>query len=91
MSLLCCAWQLCINYANEKLQQLFNQHIFQQEQDEYEAEGIDWITIEFNNNRECVELLEKVRLPRGRVVWRRCPRGVRAAAEVRRVSRVWRK
>ena len=68
--LLCCALQLCINYANEKLQQLFNQHIFQQEQDEYEAEGIDWITIAFNNNRECVELLEKVRLllPRGRVV-----------------------
>jgi len=61
--MLCCALQLCINYANEKLQQLFNQHIFQQEQDEYEAEGIDWITIEFNNNRECVELLEKVRPP----------------------------
>jgi myosin heavy subunit len=79
---------LCINYANEKLQQLFNQHIFQQEQDEYEAEGIDWITIEFNNNHECVELLEKVRLllrlPQRVVV--AVPAWVWAAAEVRRVS-----
>jgi myosin-5 len=52
--------QLCINYANERLQQLFNSYIFQQEQEEYRAEGIDWITIGFNNNNECVELLEKV-------------------------------
>eukprot|EP01137_Pigoraptor_chileana_P006540 Opistho-2@51023 len=34
--------QLCINYANEKLQFYFNQHIFKLEQEEYAKEGVSW-------------------------------------------------
>jgi len=51
--------QLCINYANEKLQQQFNQHIFKLEQVEYEKEKIDWSYIEFADNQECLDLLDK--------------------------------
>lgn len=51
--------QLCINYANEKLQNLFNHHIFEMEQEQYKAEGVSMETIKFINNRPCVELLEK--------------------------------
>ena len=32
--------QLCINFANEKLQKLFNDHIFEEERKIYEAEGL---------------------------------------------------
>ncbi|KIH49579.1 hypothetical protein ANCDUO_20346, partial [Ancylostoma duodenale] len=34
--------QFCINYANEKLQQQFNQHVFKLEQEEYEREELSW-------------------------------------------------
>eukprot|EP01119_Soliformovum_irregulare_P020308 TRINITY_DN6548_c0_g1_i8.p1 TRINITY_DN6548_c0_g1~~TRINITY_DN6548_c0_g1_i8.p1 ORF type:complete len:1188 (-),score=488.31 TRINITY_DN6548_c0_g1_i8:69-3632(-) len=51
--------QFCINYANEKLQQQFNQYIFKIEQKEYEKEKIDWSYINFNDNQECLDLLEK--------------------------------
>jgi len=51
--------QFCINYTNEKLQQQFNQHIFKQEQEEYEREKIDWTSIEFNDNQGCIDLIEK--------------------------------
>ena len=50
--------QLCINYANEKLQRHFNKHIFEVEQAEYTKEGIDWTHIEFYDNQECLELID---------------------------------
>ena len=50
--------QLLINYANEKLQNHFNKHIFQLEQVEYETEGIDWSYIQFQDNQSCVELID---------------------------------
>ncbi|KAL1918088.1 uncharacterized protein VTP21DRAFT_3354 [Calcarisporiella thermophila] len=50
--------QFCINYANEKLQQEFNQHVFKLEQEEYIRENIDWTFIEFSDNQPCIELIE---------------------------------
>lgn len=50
--------QFCINYANEKLQQEFNQHIFKLEQEEYMREQINWTFIEFFDNQPCIDLIE---------------------------------
>ncbi|KAI7906682.1 P-loop containing nucleoside triphosphate hydrolase protein [Cokeromyces recurvatus] len=50
--------QFCINYANEKLQQQFNQHVFKLEQEEYVKEKIDWKFIEFSDNQGCIEVIE---------------------------------
>ena len=49
--------QLCINYANETLQNQFNKYSLEQEQKEYEKEGIKWKYIEFINNIECIHLI----------------------------------
>lgn len=51
--------QLCINLANEKLQQHFNQHVFKMEQAEYEREAIDWSYIEFVDNQDVLDLIER--------------------------------
>jgi len=50
--------QLCINLANEKLQQAFNAHVFKAEQEEYASEGIDWSYVEFVDNQDVLDLLE---------------------------------
>ncbi|KAG2431429.1 hypothetical protein HXX76_009444 [Chlamydomonas incerta] len=50
--------QLCINYANERLQQQFTHHLFKLEQQEYESEGVDWTKVEFIDNQECVDVFE---------------------------------
>nr|CAD1825783.1 unnamed protein product [Ananas comosus var. bracteatus] len=54
--------QFCINYTNEKLQQHFNQHVFKMEQEEYTKEKIDWSYIEFVDNQDVLDLLEKMRI-----------------------------
>ncbi|KAJ4726231.1 myosin 2 [Melia azedarach] len=51
--------QFCINYANERLQQHFNRHLFKLEQEEYELDGVDWTKVEFEDNEDCLNLIEK--------------------------------
>ncbi|KAI4300104.1 hypothetical protein L6164_033518 [Bauhinia variegata] len=51
--------QFCINLTNEKLQQHFNQHVFKMEQEEYKKEEIDWSYIEFVDNQDVLDLIEK--------------------------------
>jgi len=48
--------QLCINYTNEILQQIYNEYIFQNEQTEYEKENIDWTKIDFKKNDDIISL-----------------------------------
>ncbi|XP_071348791.1 unconventional myosin-X [Trachinotus anak] len=51
--------QFNINYANEKLQEYFNKHIFSLEQLEYNKEGLVWADINWMDNGECLDLIEK--------------------------------
>ncbi|GMI74748.1 myosin 1 [Hibiscus trionum] len=51
--------QFCINYANERLQQHFNRHLFKLEQEEYIQDGIDWAKVDFDDNQDCLNLFEK--------------------------------
>ncbi|XP_055073838.2 unconventional myosin-Va [Misgurnus anguillicaudatus] len=68
--------QFCINYANEKLQQQFNRHVFQLEQEEYLRDELPWNRIEFSDNQPCIALIdgklglldlldEECRMPKG--------------------------
>jgi len=54
--------QLCINVANEQLHNVFNQHIFQLEMQEYKKEGIEGKDIKFVDNTELLTMFTKVKL-----------------------------
>lgn len=49
--------QLCINYANENLQQFFVRHIFKLEEEQYAKEGITWTNINYVDNQENLDTL----------------------------------
>lgn len=51
--------QMCINYANERLQQHFNRHLLKLEQEECELDGVDRTKVDFEDNQECLDLFEK--------------------------------
>ncbi|UXI22000.1 hypothetical protein NH340_JMT07943 [Sarcoptes scabiei] len=50
--------QFCINYCNEKLQNFFNERIFNDEQQLYEIEGLGLKRIDYVDNHDCIDLLE---------------------------------
>nr|XP_058139854.1 unconventional myosin-XIX isoform X4 [Dasypus novemcinctus] len=50
--------QLCINYANEKLQQHFVAHYLRAQQEEYAVEGLEWSFVNYQDNQICLDLLE---------------------------------
>lgn len=50
--------QLCINFANERLQQYFNDQVLRQEHDVYATEGIRHLKVEFSDNRDCIDLFD---------------------------------
>ncbi|XP_029924509.1 unconventional myosin-Ic isoform X1 [Myripristis murdjan] len=51
--------QFCINYCNEKLQQLFIELTLRSEQEEYETEGIAWETVQYFDNKIICDLIEE--------------------------------
>ncbi|UJR31157.1 hypothetical protein I4U23_018664 [Adineta vaga] len=53
--------QMCINYCNEKLQQLFIELVLKQEQEEYERENITWQHVDYFNNKIICDLIEQSR------------------------------
>ncbi|KAG1651263.1 Unconventional myosin-Ie [Nymphon striatum] len=50
--------QFCINFVNEKLQQIFIELTLKAEQEEYVQEGIDWTPVDYFNNKIVCELIE---------------------------------
>jgi len=50
--------QFLINFCNEKLQQFFNERILKEEQNIYEAEGLNLPRVEFIDNQDCINLFE---------------------------------
>uniref|UniRef100_A0A8C8LP31 Myosin motor domain-containing protein n=1 Tax=Oncorhynchus tshawytscha TaxID=74940 RepID=A0A8C8LP31_ONCTS len=52
--------QLCINYANEKLQQHFVAHYLKAQQEEYVSEGLEWSFVKYQDNQGCLDLIEGI-------------------------------
>ena len=62
--------QFCINFVNEKLQQIFIQLTLKAEQEEYVSEGIKWTPIDYFNNKVVCDLIEsKVSPAAGTALW----------------------
>ncbi|KAJ4919143.1 hypothetical protein JOQ06_005124 [Pogonophryne albipinna] len=57
--------QFCINFVNEKLQQIFIELTLKAEQEEYVQEGIQWTPIEYFNNKVVCDLIESKLNPPG--------------------------
>ncbi|KAJ8287983.1 hypothetical protein COCON_G00006420 [Conger conger] len=57
--------QFCINFVNEKLQQIFIELTLKAEQEEYVQEGIKWTPIEYFNNKVVCDLIESKLKPPG--------------------------
>ncbi|EDL26193.1 myosin IE [Mus musculus] len=57
--------QFCINFVNEKLQQIFIELTLKAEQEEYVQEGIRWTPIEYFNNKIVCDLIESKVNPPG--------------------------
>lgn len=57
--------QICINYCNEKLQQLFIELTLKTEQAEYKREGIEWVPVEYFDNHVLCEMIESEKKPFG--------------------------
>jgi len=51
--------QFCINYCNEKLQQFFNERVLKDEQELYVKESIKFKEVDFVDNQDCIDLIEK--------------------------------
>lgn len=51
--------QLCINFTNEKLQQIFNRDTFQKEQQMYKKEGVEFDEIKFIDNQPILDMIER--------------------------------
>ena len=51
--------QMCINFANERLQQHFNQHVFVSEKEEYAKQGLDSSFITYSDNQDVLDLICK--------------------------------
>jgi myosin heavy subunit len=50
--------QMCINFANEKLQQHFNKHTFKTEEEEYLQQAVPYDSVPYIDNQEVLDLLE---------------------------------
>ncbi|XP_032637134.1 unconventional myosin-Ie-like isoform X2 [Chelonoidis abingdonii] len=57
--------QFCINFVNEKLQQIFIELTLKAEQEEYIQEGIRWSPIDYFNNKIVCDLIESKVNPPG--------------------------
>jgi len=55
--------QLCINYTNEVLQNIYNDNILEYEQREYIKDGIDWEFIEYQSNENIIKFFNRKLLP----------------------------
>ena len=50
--------QLCINFANEKLQQFFLSTVFENEASTYKEEGVPWTPVAYSDNKMIIDLCE---------------------------------